>query len=541
MERRMISKRPSLLSGVGLLTLSSLMVKVMGLFYRIPLLELLGTEGMGYFNTAYELYALLCVLSTAGLPVAMSILISALEAEGRRGEIRRVFWVALALFGGVGCLGTGLLLGGARYLAILLGSPLSVACIRGVAPTVFLICLSSAFRGYFQGRGRMLPTAVSQVMEAGGKLLLGLAFAGVAVARGEALPVVAAYAVSGLTVGTGLSVLYLLWHKALRDRREAVPPAPASPSPVLRPLLGIAVPITLSSGLISLTRCVDVALIQHRLQTVGYTSAEATALYGCYSTLVIPIFNLLPSLTTAVAFSATPALSGAMKRGAAGLPALRQTATLALGVTLLPAIPGALGVSVFAKDILTLLFPGQPEAVAQGAPWLSCLGLSIPFACLVTVTGAMLQAAGRPRLPFLSMLLGVSVKVVAAYILLGHRDWGMAGMPVSSLLCDMVIVVGNLSFLAKHAPAMLPPPRQGLALVALPLGASVGAVAVVRLLRARLGLMVVTPLHTLITVACVVILYGLGLLPAYRFLRSTLIISPKEKETEYESSYQGTT
>ena len=105
------TKRPSFLSGVGILTLSSLTVKVIGLFYRIPLLNYLGTEGMGYFNTAYELYALFCVISTAGLPVAMSVLIASFEAEGNSHDAGRVFRVALALFAGVGGLGTLLLWG----------------------------------------------------------------------------------------------------------------------------------------------------------------------------------------------------------------------------------------------------------------------------------------------------------------------------------------------------------------------------------------------------------------------------------------------
>ena len=109
MEHHSAAKRPSFLSGVGILTLSSLTVKVIGLFYRIPLLNLLGTEGMGYFNTAYELYALFCVISTAGLPVAMSVLISSMEANARQEDSRRVFRVSLRLFALIGGVGTLLL------------------------------------------------------------------------------------------------------------------------------------------------------------------------------------------------------------------------------------------------------------------------------------------------------------------------------------------------------------------------------------------------------------------------------------------------
>ena len=198
-----------------MLTLSAVLVKVIGLLYRIPMLNRLGSEGMGYFNTAYEVYALLCVLATAGLPVAMSVLISEVTATGKDGclhtapTVRRIFSVSLGVFLAVGSLGSGAMFLLAEPLGKLLGNPEAAACIRAISPTVFLICLSGAFRGYFQGQRNMVPTAVSQVIEAMGKLFLGLLFAGYAKSKGADLPTTAAYAVLGLTVGTALSVLYL--------------------------------------------------------------------------------------------------------------------------------------------------------------------------------------------------------------------------------------------------------------------------------------------------------------------------------------------
>ena len=536
MEKILPTKRPSFLSGAGILTLSALIVKVIGLFYRIPLLNLLGTEGMGYFNTAYELYALFCVISTAGLPVAMSVLISALEAEGKEAEGRRVFRVSLGLFAAVGCAGTLLLWSLSAPFASLLGSPLSAACMRAISPTVFFICLSSAFRGYFQGRRQMLPTALSQVMEACGKLFLGLSFAGLALDRGKSLPTTAAYAVMGLTVGTALSVLYLYIHKRMSDRRavdiSALQEENSSSLSVLRRLLAIAVPVTLSTGLISLTKCIDLALILRRLQEAGHTAAEATSLYGCYSTLVLPVFNILPSLTTSVALSATPTLSAALQKGKEGLSELQKTASSALRIILTVSLPAALGISVFAEDILSLLFRGQPIAVVQATPWLSCLGLSVPAACLITVTGAMLQAAGKAQKPIVSMLCGVTVKIVVAFVLLGREGWGMAGAPVSSLCCDAVILICNLIFIRKYAPAMLPAPRQCLSLVGIPTAGAILAVTATKALRTFLGWQSVTPLHTVCTVACTACLYGVWIMLALLFGKQ--IPTHKNKETNHE-------
>ncbi len=515
--------RRSFLSGVSILALSGVIVKIIGLLYRIPLLGHLGTEGMGYFNTAYELYALFCVISTAGLPVAMSVLISAHEADGNLQHARRVYHVARNAFLLIGLVGMALLWGLARPFASLLGNPPAAVCMRAIAPTVLFICLSSAYRGYFQGHRHMQPTAISQIMEAAGKLVLGLCFAAMARARGADLPTAAAWAVAGLTVGTALSVFYLALHRRIFARRteacadtlkRGIETAPApSTRRVLRELARVAIPVTLSAGLISLTKCVDLALILHRLQACGYTAAEANSLYGCYSTLAVPIFNLLPSLTTSVAVSVVPALSAGVSRGEAGRPDIRRTATTAWGLTLLLSIPAALGLSVFSGDILGLIFAGQPAAVAEATPWLSILGLSVPAACLTTVSGAMLQASGRAGRPILSMLGGVAAKVTLAYILLGDSSFGMLAAPISSLLCDTVIVLLNLVAIRRTAPDMLPTPKMAAALLFFPLavaGASVGIVCRIResAVWAELSAFVAT----LGTVALVALLYGMGIL-----------------------------
>lgn len=513
----------SFLSGVSALTLSAICVKVLGLFYRIPLLGVLGTEGMGYFNAAFEVYALLCVLSTAGLPVAMSVLLSSAGAEGRAADARRIFRVALATFAVIGGVGTVALMLLSRPLAMLLGSPGAEPALRAIAPTVLLICLSAALRGYFQGKCNMVPTALSQIIEAAGKLLIGLGLATLARGRGASLPMTAAAAVGGLTVGTALSLLYLYIHTRIDEGRTgACPRVPVSVEPlsatvpvsstraILRALAATAIPVTLSAGIISLSKCIDLAVILRRLQAVGYTAAEASALYGCYSTLAVPVFNILPAMASSVTLPAVPALAAALGRGAEGVATAKRTARTSLGLTLLLSLPAALGLAVFAEDILSLLFAGQPEAVAEATPWLSCLGLTVPAACLVTVTGALLQAAGRADRPVRAMLIGVGVKTALLLSLVGLEGFGMAAAPVSALVCDTVIVAINLLSLSKYAPELLPTAREGVTLLS-PLLSATLAVAVVRGIRDSLGWDIPAPMHTLLTVAAVAVLYAAGL------------------------------
>lgn len=517
--------RRSFLSGASVLTLSALVVKVIGMLYRIPLLSVLGTEGMGYFNAAYELYALFCVIATAGLPVAMSVLISSHGAGGDRDEqgtsahARRVFRVSLGAFLVIGIVGTALLWGLSAPFAALLGNGNAALCMRAISPTVLLICLSSALRGYFQGHRNMTPTAISQVVEAAGKLFLGLALAGLAKSRGCDLPTTAAWAVMGLTVGTALSLCYLTVSKRCRDRRyprEWLAERDATPArSILRRLAATAVPVTVGAGIIALAKCIDLILIHRRLAILGLSAAHIASVYGCYSTLAVPLFNILPSLSTSVALSAVPALAAAFSRGKEGEAETRKTATSALRVTLAVALPASLGLAVFSRDILSLLFAGQAAAVAEATPWLACLALSVPAACLVTVTGGMLQAAGRAGRPIIAMLAGVGVKTVLAYILLGHSRFGMMGAPISSLVCDAVIVVINILSLARYAPAMLPTRGDALGMYLIPAALSLLSVVAVRTLRNASGLRAISPARTLLTVATVMCLYGAGLLVSY--------------------------
>ncbi len=553
-------RRRDALAGAAILTLSALVVKLMGLLYRIPLLDRLGTEGMGYFNTAFELYALLCTLSTAGLPVAMSVLMADVRHRdvpeaARRFGVRRVLSVALGTFAAVGSAGTVLLALLSRPLAGLLGNPPAASAMVAIAPTVLLICLSSALRGYFQGKGNMIPTAVSQVVESGGKLLFGLMLASRARERGADLPGVAAAAVFGLTIGTLLSLGYLCLHKMLEGRRAPAVPlteegllggrdcsaeigrsaeearraATVCPSrrAVFRALMRTALPVTMGAALLSLCRVADLAIILRRLASLGVDSVRANQLYGAYSTLALPLFHLLPTLATSVSVSSIPALAAALAEGrthaseAAGNAvghAPRRIATRALGATLYLAVPAALGLATLSGEVLSLLFPAQPVAVAEAAPLLALLALSVPAACLVTVTGGMLQAAGHPAAPIRALLLSTALRLPLLGLLLGvtaRTAVPLLAVPFTTLLGDTVMAALQLRALARHAPALLPTTREALSLFGIPLAASLLSLGAARLVRtfllARFPYLP-APAATVLFVLTVVLLYAACLL-----------------------------
>lgn len=434
-------------SGVLFLGAANIIVKVIGLFFKIPMSYSLGDVGMGYFNSAYQIYTWLYMLSTAGLPVAVSILISESVAKGDLVRARRTVKLSGLVFLLLGIGSSALMFFGAQSFADLIGSPDAAYCIAAMSPTLFFICISSALRGYFQGYRQMAPSAVSQILEALGKLAVGVALAYWAQGKGYSLPVTAAFAVSGLAVGEAAGTLYLLLARRSYERNGRLLPSGVTAKGILetglfRRLVSIAFPITVSASVMSLSGLIDLVLIQRRLQDIGYSVAEATAFYGNYTTLVVPMFNLPPALIYPIATAVTPVLAAtfAQKDGRN----ISRTMESLFRVTVLIALPCALGMSVFARPILRLLF--RADMADSAAPYLSLLALAVVFLALLTVSNAVLQAGQNAGKATLSMFIGATVKFLSNYFLIGIPAIGTFGVPLGTLLCYLTATLCNLLF-----------------------------------------------------------------------------------------------
>lgn len=439
------------LSGVAALTLSTVIVKVIGLVYKIPMMHCLGAEGMGYFNSAYELYTLFFVIATAGLPVAVSILISEGLAQGRPNNVKKIYKISFALFFVLGLVGSLVLSLCSGVFAEMIESPKAQLCIAFIAPTVFFISVASAVRGYFQGNQNMMPTAVSQVIEAIGKLLLGVLLATWATRVGWPAERASALAVLGLVAGSAISMFYLLLRNSLRSQASSQVSADLSVDSsrsILQKLAVLAVPVTLGASLSSLTRVVDMTLILRRLSDLGYDASTAAAMFGSYSTLAVPIYHLPSALIAGIGVSLVPALTSATEEGEREKQ--DSLVSTAIRLSAFVSVPCAFGLAVFSRPILMLLFAGEPEAVDFVAPLLSALGISVPSACLLTVTTAILQANKKASLPILSMLAGTAVKAITGYILIGNPAVTMMGAPISTLLCNLTAVGMNFYFIEHN-------------------------------------------------------------------------------------------
>ncbi len=446
-------KKDGFLSGVLILSLSTVIVKMIGLLYKIPMLRLLGSEGMGYFNSAYELYTLFCTIATAGLPVAMSVMISGCS-KNDRGRAGAIFKTAMYLFLGLGTVGSLLLFVFAAPFASFLGEKNAYMCICAISPALLFVSLSGAYRGYSQGRGSMKETAISQLIEALGKLALGLTFAVLALKLGAHTEGVSAAAALGLTLGSGLALCYLSLSSS-RHRTEELKLPEKSDIPkreLLSGLLKTALPITLSSAVISLTKVIDMTMILKRLQGIGFSASEAFSEYGSYTTLALPVFSLAPALISAVALPLIPSLSSAVAMG--DKEGQNCVVEKALSLTALLSMPISLGMAFFPGEILELLFHGENEAIREASLPLAILGMSVVLSCLITVGNAILQAYGRPNIPILSMAIGSAVKILLAYTLIGIPEIGLVGAPVSTFFCDLIINLVNFIYISRSVPRL---------------------------------------------------------------------------------------
>ena len=446
-------RKQNFMEGAAVLTLAVAVTKVLGAVYKIPLGNLLDKDGMAHFYVAYNIYSLLLIVSTAGLPLALSRLVSQAEARGRVNQRKRIFRVTLGLFCLLGVVCSAVMLLFAEPLSRALRDSQAAPAIRVLAPAVFCVCILSAIRGYTQGRGNMLPTAVSQIIESACKLTVGLTVAWLLVRQGAQPGQCAAGAISGVTVGaaTGLAVL-TLWLLRSRSGQRGTD-VPQSRREILRRVLQIGVPVTLGSVGMSLITLLDQALVLGTLQSsLGLSEANAAALYGEY-TFGMTLFALPASFMYPLTISLVPSISAATAAGRG--EAAAQNAASALKLAMVVALPVGVGMSVLAGPILHLLYPAVPQTAEAAAYHLRILGIASVFVCLMIATAGILQAYGKERIPVITLLAGGGVKIAANYLLVTDPAISIHGAPIGTLLCYAVIAGLNLLAIVRVVPHRL--------------------------------------------------------------------------------------
>ncbi len=443
-------KEASFIKGALILAAASIIVKIIGAVFRIPLTNLVGSYAMGLYSTAYRYYSILLTVATAGFPIAISKMISESRALGRYKESKKIFKSALSLCFIIGLVGMLALIFGAGALSRATNDENAAISIIALAPAVLFMSCTAAFRGFFQGHSNMTPTALSQILEALCRLLFGLFLAWFFLSRGFAEKYIAAGTISGITIGTALTVLLMLFLAVLKKRKDSEEldecGKERTSGRIVKDILKLAVPVTLGSLVMNLTSAIDMFLITNRLAVIGYTSEQTTSLFGIYDNYALPLFNLIPSIIISLNVSVTPTISAAYARG--DKEGLSKALLTALRIVVIFTLPAAVGVSVLSEPILSVLYKSAAD-VSIAAPVLSVLGLASFFLCASSLTSTVLQAMGKPTVPLITMLCGAVIKIVANYVLISIPGVELIGAAVGTILCYIAITVINMVYIAK--------------------------------------------------------------------------------------------
>ncbi len=449
-------KKQNFLQGTALLAMATAIVKVIGALYKIPLNAIIGEQGFGYFNTAYEIYNVLLMISTAGLPVAMSRMISQASSLNHYNQVRRIYHTARGIFLGLGIAGSFLMTVFCRQLAVFMNQPDAWAAIGCLGPCVLLICVMSTYRGFFQGQSNMLPTSISQVLEAVVKLIVGMMAALALLKLTTSIPLAAGGAILGVTVSCLVSAIYLFgcFRKSflhLPETRET----PRTFADTAKGLLIIAIPITLGSAGLQLLTMLETKIYMGQLLQIGHSQAAADTMRGIYG-MTQTIFNMPCAFITPITISIIPAITAQLTLCKA--QEARNIEESAIRITGLISMPCAFGLGLLAEPVTALLGGYTGDNLILATRLMTVLGFSIMFNAVVLVTTALMQAHGHAGRPVINMLLGGVLKLAAVFILTGNPHIGIVGTPVGTLLCYLAISVLNIYSirrLLEHPPAIL--------------------------------------------------------------------------------------
>ena len=426
--------------GAAVLAAAGLIVKVLGTFLRIPLGNWISAEGMANYSVAYSIYSALLVVSTAGIPVAISRLVSAHLVKREYKYAQKVFHVALMLMTVIGILGFLVSFFGADLIASLLKNTDAAPAIRAIAPALLLVPLFSSFRGYFNGRQNMNPTAISEVMEQVVRICVGLALAywllqkaGEKEAAAGATFGASAGALAGLIVITGI---YMLNRKVIHRKIENGLQNTERTSVIAKQIIFIAIPIIIGSSIMPIMNLIDTGMTMRVLQSVGWSVEESKYLYGLLSALCASLIAFPQFMTQAVAISLVPAVS---RRHAVGdTEGLVETMKLGFRTTTIMAFPCMIGMMVLAEPILKLLYFRRFDECVDAAPILMFMSVSIIALSMEQTTTSVLQGMGKQMYPVRNLAIGCLFKIVVTFTLLRIHAINVSGAAIGTIVADFV-------------------------------------------------------------------------------------------------------
>lgn len=447
-----------ILKGTAILAVAGILVKVLGAIFKIPLNALIGTEGLAYYSYAYPLYSLLLVIATAGLPVAISRLVSEKIALNDYTNAQRVFKISRWLMFGVGFVSFLICFFGAELMAeYVYKDPGAVLPIKAIAPALIFVPVMSSYRGYFQGRQNMNPTAISQFIEQIVRVGVGLIAAFFLLDMG--LDAAAAGATFGATMGAvgGLVVIALIYkfngkaiayhvnHSIKTQKHE-------STGHIIKQILAIAVPITIGASIAPMMAFADSAIVVRRLLDAGFAIGEARDMFGELSGYCTTMIGLPQVITQGIAVSMVPAVAAAFKLKNKG--ELTDSINMGMRISMIVGMPCAVGMMVLAEPVLVFIFGRSDETIASAihaAPTLQIMCAGVVLMALLSTTNGILQGIDKQLLPVKNEAISAVFKIVVTYILVAIPSLNIMGAAIGSVVTYGVAFALNMRDLHKYA------------------------------------------------------------------------------------------
>ncbi len=569
-KKKREGKGQSFLKGAMVLGGSMVVVRLMGMVYKILLSGMYGGVGTGLFNAAYALYNPLFMLSTAGFPIAISRMVSESMTKKRYRDVKQIHRLSVPIFviAGLVCF-IAMVIGSFIYVKII-NADNTIFALLCLSPTIFFGCLMSIYRGYFEGMRNMTPTAISEIIEASCKLFIGFAASfitmklcmgqyyssgyvlgikcsGEAEANAAAVPLAIGAAITGISLGSLFGFLFLfIRYKHKGDGIDSEDlnnsPPPRSNGTIMRTMVRTAIPIGLGSIIMSIGDMIDSTLVQTRIFNIMETDPDALLnvygslipdevfyggdthiyLYGCYG-IALTLMMLVTAVTQVFGTTALPSVTAAYTSG--NKEKLKQSMETVLRVTVLVTIPSGIGLSVLAEPLLSLIYssPSVANEVEIGSKVLTVMGISVIFIATSTPLCSMLQAVGRMDVPLKLFTAGMIMKIIVNYILVGIPEINIQGANVGSMVCYGFVTVVAMFVLCRRT-GVIP---DFMSILVKPLLASLLCGAAAYFSEILFDIVLMQSIATILSVIVAIIVYIISLLLLRAIKREDILQMPK--------------
>ncbi len=454
----------------SILAIASIISRIIGLIYRIPLTNIIGDVGNGYYGTAMEIYSILLLISSNSLPLAVSKLVSTRLAKGQRKNAYRIFRGAL-IFALISGTAAGLIVYfGADIFAGLFQSPLSVFALRVLAPTLLVVAVLGVIRGFFQGMGTMMPSAISQLLEQIVNAIVSVWAAYMLYGYGSRIGAVLgnsayygeAYGAAGGTTGTGVGALialifvlfvFLLYRPVFkRQMKRDVSRKKESYREIFGILILTIVPVLLSTTVYNISTVLDMGIFKNIGAVQGYADVDMDRMWGIFTTKYKTLVNVPIALASSLAASSVPSIATAF--ASRDIRLVRHRVGIAIRFIMVIAFPCAVGMGVLAEPIMNLLFssntPEKAEANRMAAQLMRLGVVSVVFFSLSTLSNAILQGINRMKKPVVNAAIALGAHIAVLVVLMFAFKWNIYAVVAANVFFSLLMCILNGAAIRKY-------------------------------------------------------------------------------------------